>query len=277
MKHNGIICRKNEDIVHRFSVWTVGFMGHQSPASMANDVDDFKMWGTENVKIFLQILLDEIKKEGTCISNKDKSIYPKQWQTTNEEMSEKFGKKFGQRKLKGKYTCLKANYKEFVTLKNHTGLGWDPITQTVTALYDVWESYVRAHPNVKQFQNKGLEHYELMSQIFAKSFATGAFARYSRQGALTSNNEREMDERFRAYTLWKGLVDESFTYEGKRKSSSQHQPSKNLRMDYALESWQQSYDARKRFYLLAKANAGATDAYSISTCMDIPKSIQTYT
>ncbi|XP_028099317.1 uncharacterized protein At2g29880-like [Camellia sinensis] len=156
---------------------------------MANDNDDFKMWGSENVKIFLEILVDEIKKEGPCMSKKDRSFYPKQWQTIDEEMTKKVGKKFGVKKLKGKFALLKANYKEFVALKNHMGLGWDPITQTVTAPDDVWENYVQAHPNAKQFQTKGLEHDELMLEIFAKSFATGAFARSSRHGAPTSDDE----------------------------------------------------------------------------------------
>ncbi|KAI7999962.1 Uncharacterized protein LOK49_LG09G01823 [Camellia lanceoleosa] len=149
---------------------------------------------------------------------------------------------------------LKASYKEFVALKNHTGLGWDPITQTVTAPDDVWENYVQAHPNAKQFQTKGLEHYELMSEIFAKSFATGAFARSSRQGAPTSDDEREMDERFHAYTSEKGVPDESCTSGSKRKSSGQGQSSKNPKIDDALQSWQRSCEARERYYLQAEAN-----------------------
>ncbi|KAL7250540.1 hypothetical protein ACSBR1_012539 [Camellia fascicularis] len=189
------------------------------PARMANDNDDFKMWGSEIVKIFLQILVDEIKKEGPSMSKKDRSFFPRQWQTIEDEMTKK------------------------------------------------------AHPTAKQFQTKGLEHYELMSEIFAKSFATGAFARSSRQGAPTSDDEREMDERFHAYTSTKGVVDESCTSESKRKSSGQGQSSKNPKMDDALQSWQRSYEARERFYLQAEANAGATDAYSVAACMTILKSM----
>lgn len=188
---------------------------------MANDMDDFKMWGSENVKIFLEILVDEIMKEGPCMSKKDRSFYPKQWQTIDEEMTKKVGKNFGLKKLKGKFAHLKANYKEFVALKNHTGLGWDPITQTMTTPDDVWENYVQVHPNAKQFQTKGLGHYELMSEIFSKSFATGTFVHSSHQGAPTSDDERGMDERFHAYTSEKGIVDESCTSGSKRKSSGQ--------------------------------------------------------
>ncbi|KAL7232097.1 hypothetical protein ACSBR2_010168 [Camellia fascicularis] len=188
-------------------------------------------------------------------------------------MTKKVGKNFGLKKLKGKFARLKANYKEFVALKNHTSLGWDPITQTVIAPDDVWENYVQAPPNAKQFQTKGLEHYELMSEIFAKSFATGAFARSSRQGAPTSDDEREMDERFHTYTSEKGVVDESFTFGSKRKSSGQGQSSKNPKMDDTLQSWQRSCDVRERFYLRAEANAGVADVYSVAACMDILKSM----
>ncbi|KAL7189418.1 hypothetical protein ACSBR1_039124 [Camellia fascicularis] len=47
------------------------------PAIMASDNDDFKMWGSENVKIFLELLVDEIKKEGPSMSKKDRSFFPK--------------------------------------------------------------------------------------------------------------------------------------------------------------------------------------------------------
>ena len=112
-----------------------------------------------------------------------------------------------------------------------------------------------------------------MSEIFAKSFATGAFARSSRQGAPTSDDERDMDERFYAYTSGKGGVDESCTFGSKRKSSSQGQSSKNPKMDDALQSWQRSCEARERFYIQVKANAGAADTYSVAACMTILKSM----
>ncbi|KAL7253524.1 hypothetical protein ACSBR1_007959 [Camellia fascicularis] len=162
------------------------------PARMANDMDDFKMWGSENVKIFLEILVDEIKKEDPCMSKKERSFYPKQWQTIDEEMTKKVGKNFGLKKLKG---------------------------------------------------------------------------------SPTSDDEREMDERFYAYTSGKGVVDESCTSGSKRKSSGQGQSNKNPRMDDALQSWQRSCDARKRFYVRAEANAGEIDAYSVAACMAILKSM----
>ncbi|GMP74900.1 hypothetical protein CsSME_00032165 [Camellia sinensis var. sinensis] len=112
-----------------------------------------------------------------------------------------------------------------------------------------------------------------MSEIFAKSFATGAFAHSSHQGAPTSDDEREMNERFHAYTTGKGVVDESCTSRSKRKSSGQGQSSKNPRMDDTLQSWQRSCDAREWFYLRAKANARTADAYSVAACMAILKSM----
>ncbi|KAI7982264.1 Ribonucleoside-diphosphate reductase large subunit [Camellia lanceoleosa] len=64
-----------------------------------------------------------------------------------------------------------------------------------------------------------------MSEIFAKSFATGAFARSSRQGVPISDDEREMNERFYAYMSGKGVVDESCTFGSKRKSNGQEESS----------------------------------------------------
>ncbi|KAI7991178.1 hypothetical protein LOK49_LG12G01713 [Camellia lanceoleosa] len=83
-------------------------------------------------------------------------------------------------------------------------------------------------------------------------------------GAPTSDDEREMDERFHAYSSAKGVVDESCSSGGKRKSSGQGQSSKNPKMDEALQSWQRSCEARERYYAQAEANAGAADAYSVA-------------
>ncbi|KAI8017563.1 hypothetical protein LOK49_LG04G02427 [Camellia lanceoleosa] len=151
------------------------------PARMATDNDDFKMWGTEVVKIFLEILVEEIKKEGPAISKKDRSFLPRQWQTIDDEMT--------------------------------------------------------------------------------------------KRGAPTSDDEREMDERFHAYTSAKGVVDESCSSGSKRKSSGQGQSSKNPKLDEALQSWQRSCEARERYYAQAEANAGAADAYSVAACMTVLKSM----
>ncbi|KAI7999468.1 Nuclear pore complex protein NUP98A [Camellia lanceoleosa] len=64
----------------------------------------------------------------------------------------------------------------------------------------------------------------------------------------------------------KSGVDESCTSGSKRKSSGQGQSSKNPKIDDALQSWQRSCEERERFFLQAKANAGATDAYSVAAC-----------
>ncbi|CAL5435434.1 unnamed protein product [Camellia sinensis] len=170
------------------------------PARMANDNDDFKMWGSEIVETFLEILVDEIKKEGPSMSKKDRSFLPRQWQTIDDEMTKNVGKNYGQKKLKGKFARLKANYKEFVALKNHAGLGWDPITQTVTARDDVWENYVRKRKSSGQGQSSKNPKVDDALQSWQRSCE--ARERFYLQAEMSSSrpNERQSNNMYNPYS-----------------------------------------------------------------------------
>ncbi|KAI9187404.1 hypothetical protein LWI28_027752 [Acer negundo] len=44
---------------------------------------------------------------------------------------------------------------------------WDPITNIVIASEDVWADYVKRVPRVKPYRKKGLEHYNILGEIFS--------------------------------------------------------------------------------------------------------------
>ncbi|KAL7167036.1 hypothetical protein ACSBR2_037657 [Camellia fascicularis] len=208
------------------------------PARMANDNDDFQMWGSEILKIFLEILVDEIKKEGPSMSKKDRSFYPKQWQTIDEEMTKK------------------ANYKEFVALKNHTGLGWDPITQTVTTPDDV---IILAHTFSRTM------HTQMQNNSKPKALNIMSSCQKYLPRHLPLALLPVLLVRVHPHLMTrKGVVDESCTSGSKRKSSGQGQSSKNPKMDDALQSWQRSCDAlcekvghpTDRFEMSSRPNEG---------------------
>ena len=45
--------------------------------------------------------------------------------------------------LKSKFNRLRKKYHEILDLIEHTGFGWDPIANTVTASDDAWANYIK--------------------------------------------------------------------------------------------------------------------------------------
>nr|AFK34853.1 unknown [Medicago truncatula] len=59
--------------------------------------------------------------------------------------------------LKAKMHRLRAMYREFYSLLQNIGFGWNAETNTVTASEEVWKNYLKVHPKAAQFQKKGCD------------------------------------------------------------------------------------------------------------------------
>ncbi|KAA8538411.1 hypothetical protein F0562_028043 [Nyssa sinensis] len=68
------------------------------------------------------------------------------FQTFDEELFQKSGKRYAVAKLKSKFNRLRMKYGAFSHLLEQSGFGWDPDTNTVTALEDVWKRYITLPP-----------------------------------------------------------------------------------------------------------------------------------
>ncbi|XP_028096012.1 uncharacterized protein LOC114295907 [Camellia sinensis] len=93
------------------------------------------------------------------------------------------------KQVRQKYQRLKADYQTFKRLQAKTSLGWDPIVGTVVAPDGFWD---KASRNVKKFRSKGFEYFQEMTEIVESCYATGALSRASTQGALDSEEEDDM-------------------------------------------------------------------------------------
>ncbi|RVW24930.1 hypothetical protein CK203_079546 [Vitis vinifera] len=96
--------------------------------------------------------------------------------------------------LKQKFNRLRAMHREFSNLLKHIGFGWDAKTNTVDALEETWQNYIRAHPNAKRFRSKGCPNYNLLGLIFIPSTATSALHYSSTQDPPNIGGEDEMDD-----------------------------------------------------------------------------------
>ncbi|KAI5324197.1 hypothetical protein L3X38_033270 [Prunus dulcis] len=123
----------------------------------------------------------------------------------------------------------------------------------VTASEDVWASYLKSKPKGKQFRTQGLEHYQLLGEIFNITTATGQLHYASSQLPPNSDNER------------------------KRKCATTAPPERRPKkwdkmesyLDVCSEVMSQTLQARK-----LEASSTSKEMYSIEECIDIVETMR---
>ncbi|KAL6139012.1 hypothetical protein ACLB2K_064290 [Fragaria x ananassa] len=111
------------------------------------------------------------------------------WNEISDELFAETIKRYFVPQLKSKFNRLCKKHREFSDLIEHIGLGWDPIANTVIA------SEERV-PGVKPYRKKGLEHYEILGEIFNTTTVTGQLHYASSQLPPNSDDEHELEKKF---------------------------------------------------------------------------------
>ncbi|XP_011101900.1 uncharacterized protein LOC105179938 [Sesamum indicum] len=97
-------------------------------------------------------------------------------------------------KLKGKANRLRMLWRKFYDLVyKRTGFGWEPTTCTVTASEDRWAEWIAANPRESGLKKKGLPHFDLCTEMFSSSAATGSNAHSSAMPPIANNDDDKVD------------------------------------------------------------------------------------
>lgn len=107
-------------------------------ASNADSVES-KLWPKLVVKEFIDVMVDEVTN-----GNMPNGVFhTRTWTSMTAKLNFKTKLSYKKDQLKAKMHRLRALYREFSALLNHTGFGWNPETNTVTASEEVWKDYIR--------------------------------------------------------------------------------------------------------------------------------------
>ncbi|KAL0443991.1 UNVERIFIED_CONTAM: hypothetical protein Slati_2121800 [Sesamum latifolium] len=142
---------------------------------------------------------DDILRLKRKVTTPDKvsSLLPKEWSNifSGVELYERNKTQYTIVQLKGKANRLRMLWRKFYDLVyKRTGFGWDPSTYTVTASEDRWAEWVAANTRESGLRKKGLPHFNLCTEMFSASVATGNIARSSAIPPLDTNADDELDE-----------------------------------------------------------------------------------
>ncbi|KAF3631426.1 hypothetical protein T459_02498 [Capsicum annuum] len=98
-------------------------------------------WTGDDTSILIYILHDDARNYGFNGS----TINAPRWRGIIDEFWSKFEKKdiFDKQQIKFKHNRLRTDTKNFKELLlNCSGYGWDPVTNTVTCLSDIWTAHL---------------------------------------------------------------------------------------------------------------------------------------
>ncbi|KAK0585997.1 hypothetical protein LWI29_037568 [Acer saccharum] len=156
------------------------------------DLDDKAEWSPKNEGIYINILHDHVKKGDMQTS----TFHKKVWTSISDELFAKTGKRLMVQKLKSKFNRLRKKHQEFSDLIEHTGFRWDPVANTIIASDEVWADYIKKVPCVECYRKKGLEHYQMLREIFNTTTATGQLHFSSSQLPPNLDDERALEDKF---------------------------------------------------------------------------------
>ena len=108
-------------------------------ATKVEEFDDKAEWSAKNEGMFIRIVHEHVKKGDMQTSTFKQKI----WAQIGDELFVATTKKYGEKQLKSKFNRLRKKHREFSDLIGHTGFGWDPIANTVTASEEVWSTYIK--------------------------------------------------------------------------------------------------------------------------------------
>jgi len=103
------------------------------------DINDPKVWSDFVTKVFIDIMVDEVTK-----GNMPNGVFhTRTWSSMMYKLNSITKRTLQAYQLKAKMHRLRAMYREFYSLKQNTGFGWNSETNTVTATEEVWKNYLK--------------------------------------------------------------------------------------------------------------------------------------
>ncbi|XP_062144294.1 uncharacterized protein LOC133851750 isoform X2 [Alnus glutinosa] len=141
-------------------------MNNLVPASKEHSNKD---WTLAMDRCFVKLMLAQLRK-----GNKVRNTFKKQaWQDMLTLFNGKFGSTYNKSFLKHRYKKLLRYYTDMKSLLEVKGFSWDEKQQKIAADSYVWDNYIKAHPDARQYRKKTLLNYRDLELIFGNGVSNG--------------------------------------------------------------------------------------------------------
>ncbi|KAK9292996.1 hypothetical protein L1049_020979 [Liquidambar formosana] len=162
----------------------------QSPASNDPLMTD---WAKPMDQYFIDLLSEQVYR-----GNKIGHTFNEQaWSCMTTSFDKKFGLQCDKYVLENRYLSLMKEHNDINNLLNQKGFVWDETQQRVIAADDVWEAYIKEHPDVIIYRGRTLWRYNDLCMIFGHGISDGRLSHVDLEMDIDHNApEIEMDELF---------------------------------------------------------------------------------
>ncbi|XP_038682704.1 L10-interacting MYB domain-containing protein isoform X2 [Tripterygium wilfordii] len=128
------------------------------------------IWTPEMDRFFINLMLQQISK-----GNKfDDHLFSKRaWKQMSALFNSNFKFQYEKDVLKNRYKTLRNLYRAVKKLLDQEGFIWDERRQMVTAENNVWDEYIKLHPDARSFRIKTIPYYNDLCLIYGKKTAEG--------------------------------------------------------------------------------------------------------
>ncbi|XP_013635776.1 PREDICTED: uncharacterized protein At2g29880-like [Brassica oleracea var. oleracea] len=135
--------------------------------------NQYSLWNSEETKVLIELLVEGIQRgwrDSNGIMNKA-TVEHKILSVLNERLGCQKTHKHYQSRIK----FLKGQYQCYVDLLNNSScFGWDPIMKRFVASNEVWNDYLKGHPNHKFLRYDSSEQFDDLKIIFDCATANGS-------------------------------------------------------------------------------------------------------
>ncbi|GLT52182.1 hypothetical protein SLA2020_255350 [Shorea laevis] len=115
-------------------------MGRLDETNDCTEIDDRdNIWNDSNEQIFIELIVEEVKKGNRTSGNLSKLG----WSNIAQGLKEKTGRDYTNPQLKRKYQSLRIRHRKFTALIQETGICYNCCTGEVNASEDVWVTLKR--------------------------------------------------------------------------------------------------------------------------------------
>ncbi|KAL6282524.1 hypothetical protein ACE6H2_013453 [Prunus campanulata] len=141
-------------------------------------------WDDKGTEVFIKICVAE-----TLGGNRPSSHFNKVgWKNIIKKFNDITKRNYDYRQLKNKWTGLKKEWQLWTSLvAKETGLGWDPVKQTIKATDEWWDKKIKEKPEVARFRTHGLKHVDQLDILFKDVAVTGEGAWAPSQGFMVED------------------------------------------------------------------------------------------
>ncbi|KAJ4952155.1 hypothetical protein NE237_028987 [Protea cynaroides] len=119
-------------------------------------------WTPPMDRYFIDLMMDQVNR-GYKVGN---AFRKEAWAHMLALFNARFGLGSDKEALRNRYRKLRMQYNALKTLLDHGGFRWDETRQMVTADDNVWDDYLKAHPEARSYRTKTVPNYNDLCVIY---------------------------------------------------------------------------------------------------------------